>query len=125
MRKIGALKKQMLLVTMAVASSLAAVGCGDPPIKTNAELGLNEQQAAGRAVFDHYCGACHEAYSSSGKKGPSLKNVFGKQSLPSGLPANDRFVLQTITSGRGVMPPFGETLTQDQIDSLLAYLHTL
>jgi mono/diheme cytochrome c family protein len=45
--------------------------------------------------------------------------------LPSGLPANDRFVLQTINAGRGVMPPFGETLTRDQTDALLAYLHTL
>jgi mono/diheme cytochrome c family protein len=105
--------------------TLMSAGCGDPPIKTNAELGLNGQQAAGRAIFDRYCGACHEAYSSRGKKGPGLRNLFGRQSLPSGLPANDRFVLQTINAGRGVMPPFGETLTRDQTDALLAYLHTL
>ena len=117
-------KISLVSAALAVCALLFA-GCGDRPIKTNAELGLTDQQAAGRAIFDRNCGACHEAYSSRGKKGPSLKNLFGKQSLPSGLPANDRFVLQTINAGRGMMPPFGETLTQDQIEALLTYLHTL
>jgi mono/diheme cytochrome c family protein len=115
----------MLIVTLSAACICFLAGCGEAPVKTNAELGLNDQQAAGRAIFDHYCAACHEAYSSGGKKGPGLKNLFGRQSLPSGLPANDRFVLQTISAGRGMMPPFGETLTQEQIDALMAYLHTL
>ena len=115
----------MLTIALMLACGFLAAGCGDAPPKTNAELGLNDQQAAGRAIFDRNCAACHEAYSSSGKKGPSLKNLFKKESLPSGLPANDRFVLQTINAGRGMMPPFGETLAPDQIDSLMAYLHTL
>jgi mono/diheme cytochrome c family protein len=106
--------------------ALALSGCADDARpKTDAELGLNAQQAQGRVLFDHYCGACHYAYSSKGNKGPGLKNIFGKQYLPSGLPANDRFVRQTIGSGRGVMPPFGEALTPDQFDALMAYLHTL
>lgn len=109
----------------AAACLLFIAGCGSDHVKTNAELGLNEQQAQGRAIFDHYCAACHEPYSSSGKKGPGLKNLFRKQYLPSGLPANDRFVEQTVAGGRGMMPPFGDALTQDQLDALMAYLHTL
>ena len=31
--------------------------------KSDAELGLNPQQAAGRRVYDNYCARCHEAYS--------------------------------------------------------------
>ena len=100
-------------------------GCETNRVKSNAELGLNQQQAAGRALFDHYCSACHNAYSSSGSKGPGLKNLFGRQFLPSGLPANDRFVKQTIGAGRGMMPGFGDALTPDQLGSLMAYLHTL
>ncbi|MGH9573958.1 MAG: c-type cytochrome [Candidatus Acidiferrales bacterium] len=104
---------------------LFVVGCGNDRVKTNAEMGLNEQQVAGRAVFDRYCGACHNAYSASAKKGPGFKGLFEKRYLPSGLPANDRFVRQTIAGGRGMMPEFGDSLTQDQMDDLLAYLHTL
>jgi mono/diheme cytochrome c family protein len=112
------------LAALSVVGCLVG-GCGNARVKTNAELGLNEQQATGRAVFDRYCSACHNAYSSSGKKGPSLEGLFQKKYLPSGLPANDRFVLQAIAGGRGVMPEFGDALTQNQLDALLAYLHTL
>ncbi len=112
------------LLALAICTLFAA-GCGNHRVKTNAELGLNAQQAAGRAVFDRDCGACHDAYSTSGKKGPKLKGLFREKFLPSGLPANDRFVRQTIEGGRGMMPEFGDSLTQDQMDALLAYLHTL
>ena len=100
-------------------------GCGDAPEKTDAELGLNAQQASGRRVYQSYCAACHKAYSSSGMKGPGLKRLFGKPFLPSGLPANDRFVRQSVVGGRGMMPPLGDSVTEQQLSDLLAYLHTL
>jgi len=104
---------------------ILAAGCGEPAPKTDAELGLHAQQASGRQIFERNCAACHSAYSSSGSKGPSLQRLFRKQSLPSGLPANDRFVEQTIVGGRNMMPPMGEALTQQDLDDLMAYLHTL
>ncbi len=76
-------------------------------------------------MFEIYCAACHYAYSSSGSKGPSMKRLFKKQFLPSGLPASDRFVEQTIVGGRGMMPPTGGAITDQQLEDLLAYLHTL
>jgi mono/diheme cytochrome c family protein len=102
-----------------------AVGCGEPAPKSDAELGLNAQQSNGRRVFERYCAACHNAYSSSGNKGPSLKHLFRKEFLPSGLPANDRFVEQTIVGGRNMMPAMSDAITQQQLDDLMAYLHTL
>ena len=114
-----------LIVMFAVLGGTMFLGCGGGRVKTNAELGLNEQQAEGRAVFDRFCSACHNAYSSSGKKGPGLKGLYREQFLPSGLPANDRFVRQAIGGGRGMMPSFGGTLSPDQMDALIAYLHTL
>jgi len=120
----GDLKRR---ATILVSGSLLllAVGCGEPAPKSDAELGLNAQQASGRRVFERDCAACHSAYSSSGSKGPSLKHLFQKQFLPSGLPANDRFVEQTIVGGRNMMPPMGEAITQQELDDLMAYLHTL
>lgn len=115
----------VLVVAALVVVEILAAGCGSDRVKTNTELGLNEQEAAGRATFDHYCSPCHDAYSTSGKKGPGLKELFRRQYLPSGLPANDRFVRQTIAGGRGMMPEFGDALTADQMDALIAYLHTL
>lgn len=101
------------------------IGCGEPPPKSDAELGLTPQQARGRATFDHYCSPCHYAYTGKANKGPGLKALFSKQFLPSGLPSNERFVGQTIRGGRGMMPSFGDALTEDQLQDLMAYLHTL
>jgi mono/diheme cytochrome c family protein len=101
-------------------------GCGkDRSKETDAELGLNPQQASGRQIFQQHCATCHSAYTSTGDHGPGLNELFRKQFLPSGLPANERFVRQTILAGRGMMPPQGQSLTEQQLDDVLAYLHTL
>jgi mono/diheme cytochrome c family protein len=113
-----------LIAGILLAALLA--GCGkDAPEKSDAELGLNAQQAAGRQVYRLACARCHNAYSSAPLDGRSLQGLFRKKYLPSGLPANDRFVGQTIQQGRGMMPAFGGSLTSQQFDDLLAYLHTL
>jgi mono/diheme cytochrome c family protein len=43
----------------------------------------------------------------------------------SGLPANDERIAEIVKFGRSKMPGYGQVLTQQQIDDLLAYLHTL
>jgi mono/diheme cytochrome c family protein len=116
-------------LTMCICGAVTLVllaGCDVERRKSDAELGLNAQQAAGRRVYDRHCDQCHEPYSSRGKKGPSLKGVFKKQYLSeSGLPANDDRVGEIIRLGRSKMPAFGQTLDQQQQQDLLAYMHTL
>jgi mono/diheme cytochrome c family protein len=105
---------------------LALAGCEVERRKSDAELGLNSQQAAGRQLYDNYCARCHEPYSSRGKKGPSMKGVFKQQYLPlSGLPANDARVGDIIMHGRSKMEGFGQVMTDQQVQDLLAYMHTL
>jgi mono/diheme cytochrome c family protein len=94
--------------------------------KSDAELGLNPQQAAGRRVYDAFCDRCHDPYSTRGRKGPGLKGVFKKPYLPlSGFPANDERVGDIIRYGRSNMPGYGQKLSSQEIDDLLAYMHTL
>ncbi len=97
----------------------------DASSKTDAELGLNTRQASGRHIYQQSCSACHDAHSVPGQNGPSLKGLFKKDFLPSGRPANERFVLQTILTGRNMMPAVGSSFTQQQLDDLLTYLHAL
>ncbi len=103
----------------------ALLGCDTQVRKSDAELGLNPQQAQGRHLFDRYCGMCHDAYSSRSLRGPSLEGLFRKQFMPSGTPANDDRVREVITIGRSKMPSFGRVFNEQQMDDLLAYLHTL
>jgi len=94
--------------------------------KSDAELGLNAQQAAGRRIYDAQCARCHEPYSTRGKKGPGLQGVFQKKYLSlSGLPANDERVTDIIRLGRKEMPGYAQTLSQQDLEDLLAYMHTL
>lgn len=108
------------------AMLLCSAACDVERRKSDAELGLTPQQAAGRKVYDNYCDRCHEPYSRRDKKGPSLKGVFLKQYLPvSGMPANDDRMSDIVLYGRSKMPGFGQVLNQQQVRDLLAYLHTL
>lgn len=114
-------------IAMAVlALVFGLVGCDVERRKSDAELGLNAPQAAGRKVYDRYCDQCHEPYSSRGKKGPGLKGVFKKPYLSeSGLPANDERVGDIVRLGRSKMPAFGRELNDQQVQDLLVYMHTL
>lgn len=114
----------LMVICLAVSGGLT--GCDVERRKSDAELGLNAQQAAGRKLYDNYCDRCHEPYSSRGKKGPSLKGVFRQQYLSlSGLPANDDRIVDIIKYGRAKMEGFSQVMTDQQIKDLLAYLHTL
>jgi mono/diheme cytochrome c family protein len=117
---------RLALLTAVFAAAISSTACNSELRKSDAELGLNPQQAAGRHLYDQHCDRCHEAYSSRAKKGDSLQGMFKKQYLPkSGLPANDDRVREIIRSGRGMMPAFGQVLDDQQVNDLLAYLHTL
>jgi mono/diheme cytochrome c family protein len=114
-----------VLLALGVALSVLG-GCEIERRKSDAELGLNPQQAAGRKIYDNYCDRCHRPYSTKGKKGPGLKGMFQHQYLPqTGLPANDDRVSDIIRNGRKEMPGYSQVLSQQDMQDLLAYLHTL
>ncbi len=82
---------------------LAVAGCEkDLSTKSDAELGLNEQQARGRRIYNLYCAICHKAYSTDPQKGEDA-----------------------IVRGRKMMPPMGNQLSEQEIKDVIAYLHTL
>ena len=115
-----------LILALTVLAFTCLVGCDVQRRKSDAELGLNPQQSAGRKIYDSQCDRCHEPYSTRGKKGPGLKGVFQSKYLPiSGLPANDDRVTDIIRLGRKEMPGYSQTLNQQDIQDLLAYMHTL
>lgn len=120
------LGKFALFMVAILSLLLISSACDVERRKSDAELGLTPQQAAGRKLYDTYCDRCHEPYSRRDKKGPSLSGVFRKQFLAvSGMPANDDRVSDIVLYGRSKMPGFGQVLNQQQVQDLLAYLHTL
>jgi mono/diheme cytochrome c family protein len=115
-----------LLVGGVLLALFVLSACDVERRKSDTELGLNPQQSAGRRIYDADCDRCHEPYSTHGKKGPGLKGVFQNKYLPlSGLPANDERVADIIRLGRHEMPGYSQTLSAQDIQDLLAYMHTL
>ncbi len=108
-----------------VAAIQLLIGCDAEPRKTDAELGLTPQQAQGRRVYDARCAECHYAYSTRNLRGPSMNGLFKRQFMKNGMPANDERVEDIILMGRPKMPAFQQKLTAQQLDDLMAYLHTL
>lgn len=123
---IGSLKFLALYLFASLVTLLFLCGCEAERRKSDAELGLNPQQMTGRRIYDNYCDRCHAPYSTRGRQGPSMKEVFKRQYLPmSGMPANDDRVSDIVRLGRNKMPGFGQVLSPQQVDDLLAYMHTL
>ncbi len=115
---------RFLLIAWMFSLGLIAVGCHHlAPGKPESEF--TPQEAAGRQIFVSACARCHYADSEKGLNGPGLEGLFRKPYLPSGAPANDDRMTAVLLHGRNMMPAFGNTLYQQELDDLLAYLHTL
>jgi mono/diheme cytochrome c family protein len=105
-------------------AGVGLAGCRSVPPPVPLES-LNTQQTQGRVVFQTHCAACHYDRKSGSLHGPALIGIFKKQTLPSGAPANDERVTDTVLHGHGLMPGLGDTMERQDVDDLLAYLHSL
>ncbi len=108
-----------------IIALFALAGCKPslPPSKPLSEL--TPQESAGHQVFVSDCARCHNANNEKPLHGPGLQGLFKKKYLPSGAPANDDRVSNVILRGRVMMPAFGNNIDDQQLNDLLAYLHTL
>ena len=108
-----------------VAAGLVIVGCG-PSLAPSKPLNeLTPEEARGQQVFSTHCAACHYANKDAALHGPGLFGLYRRKYLRSGAPANDDRVTEVILHGRGMMPTMGNSMDEEQLQALLAYLHTL
>src|SRR5580692_8106648 len=79
--------------------------------------------AATSATFRTKCAMCHGPDGSGSAVGKSL-NVPDLRS-PEVQKVPDAQLAQIISDGKGGMPPFKSSLSEDQIHSLVSYVHSL
>ena len=104
----------------------ALAGCQqDRSSWSDAQLGLTPAQARGRRSYQARCANCHEAYVDKPRNGPSMKDLYRKKYLPSGAPTNDERVRDALLLGRPNMPGYRAVMSQQELNDLMAYLHTL
>src|SRR6516164_3786007 len=81
----------------------------------------------GNDLFEMHCMGCHgRTRLDLEKVPPDLHGVFDSKLLPSGRSATDDLVRSTILTGRsGIMPSFEGSLSDEDIQDIILYLHTL
>jgi mono/diheme cytochrome c family protein len=127
------MRGRTLLLTPLVALALALAGCGGgeetqplpegvtgtTPAETEAETETTEEAEgdaeAGEQIFaEQGCGSCHtlEAAGSSGTVGPNLDESQPPLDL----------IVERVTNGRSPMPAFKDTLSEQQIQDVSAFV---
>jgi cytochrome c551 len=69
---------------------------------------------SGAVVFSENCSTCHGATGHGGNGGPDLRT------MP--LAQTEEGAIQQVTNGGGGMPPFGGTLSEEEIENVAAYV---
>jgi mono/diheme cytochrome c family protein len=97
------------------------------------KIPLDYQQAQGKRIFYQKCVWCHADTTPAGPSNRSNLNpappLINDGTVFNSL--SDEFLDNVITLGGGtmgksaIMPPWGLTLTQDQIESLVAYIRAV
>jgi len=108
--------------TLALFLAGFLTGCKPlPPSKPEALL--TPEEARGAQVYRADCARCHYPTTTKGLKGPGLQALTKVKSMPSGAPPTDERITQVILHGHGMMPAV--PVSDEDLQSLLAYLHTL
>jgi len=79
-----------------------------------AETAAGGNPEAGAIVFSENCSVCHGATGHGGNGGPDLTT------MP--LAQTEEGAIQQVTNGGGGMPPFGGTLSEEEIENVAAYV---
>ncbi|MFH1335655.1 MAG: DUF6529 family protein [Candidatus Zixiibacteriota bacterium] len=80
----------------------------------------------GKGIFENKCSFCHYSDRTEVKIGPGLKGILTREKLPvSGKPATPENVIQQLQDPFKDMPSFRSSLSEQDINDLIAYLKTL
>ena len=100
-------------IESATPTSEAAKGAAQSAIMNTLE---NDAVAAGKALFQQNCAVCH---GNDGKLGVNGAHDLTKSNL------NTTGRVYMVTNGLGKMPAFKKTLTEEEIEQVVAYSMTL
>ncbi len=124
LRSAARRSRRTCLPLAAVMAFGILTGCRSTPPPKPLEQ-LTPQEVSGHNAFLQNCSLCHYDRQDGSLHGPSLLGLYKKPYLPSGAPANDDRITNTIQHGRNNMPALGGQVDESQITDILAYLKTL
>jgi cytochrome c6 len=106
----------MVLRVVAVCLiSLALTSCGDET-SVSESGSVKPETIDGKQLFNIHCAACHK-YNGTG-------GISGAKDLTSS-PLSDEEMKKIISNGSGDMMPFKDVISSEEIDAVIAHIHTL
>jgi mono/diheme cytochrome c family protein len=107
------------LLTLAVIGMLAVAMLGTSTAQCQEIFAGKYPQQSGEDLFKNICQGCHM---------PDAKGAIGAGAYPA-LASNPRlaaaiYPITVVLHGQRAMPPFGETLSDEQIAAVLNYVRT-
>jgi mono/diheme cytochrome c family protein len=109
-----------LFLTFLVGISAISAVCSSPVQQPAAKAYSAANVQAGEQVFLDKCFQCHSVNKGEVRIGPSL---FGVMKGPKAKTAAE--IRVQLRDGKGKMPPFKDILKPEQVDQVIAYLHSL
>ena len=107
---------------LGLSAAVSLAGCRSLPASKPEAL-WSVEEARGAQVYHFKCARCHYPTTTHPLNGPGLQAITKIKAMPSGAPPTDERLTAVILHGRQNMP--ATQLTDDQLQDLLAYLHTL
>ncbi|HEY8545843.1 MAG TPA: cytochrome c, partial [Acidimicrobiales bacterium] len=77
------------------------------------EPGDGDEQASGEEIYRERCASCHGGDGSGTGSAPPIRGVAERLSLEDHI--------AVVTEGRGEMPAWGDTLTEEEIAAVVEY----
>jgi len=114
-------------VTLALAAAPPAQSEKKSQDRTKAEAAKPAagRTAKGKALYDEWCEICHFNETTEKKVGPGLKGLYKRGKFSDGRKVDDTSLRVWIEKGGKDMPGFGDSIKQEEIRELIAYLKTL
>jgi mono/diheme cytochrome c family protein len=103
----------LLLLFVGLTLFVASIVRGNP----------GPDSAAGSATYRTKCAMCHGQDGSGSEVGKSMNVPDLRSQVVQKLP--DAQLAQIISDGKGAMPPFKNSLGEDQVHSLVAHIRSL
>ena len=106
----------LALQALVIASLMTALLLGFAP--KGAAEDSTVQMTHGKAIFQNRCVGCHTTTEVT-SVGPGLKGILKQHRL------TQTAVRETVVNGKNMMPSFGDRLSPEDLNDLLAYLKLL
>jgi mono/diheme cytochrome c family protein len=116
------MRTSLFSVSAVFLACVALTGCRSLPASKPEAL-WTVQERSGAIVYQQKCARCHYPTTTRPLNGPGLQALTKVKAMPSGAPPTDERMTAVILHGRNMMPAI--QLSDDQLNDLLAYLHTL